>query len=221
MRKDLLVNGEIYHVFVRSIADFIIFNNNDEFNRITQLIKYYQSDNPLRLSDFLDLKIVQKEGFNNSLSFITKDKDKLVQIIAFCFMPTHIHLLLKQLTKNGISDYMRKILDGYTRYFNTIHKRKGPLWEGKFRNVLVKTDEQLIHLTRYIHLNPVSAALANKPEDWEYSSYAEYLSEDQCNSMCLFSNIIDIQPSSYRKFVNDQISYQRDLAIIKHQTIDS
>lgn len=221
MRKDLLVTGEVYHIFIRSIADYKIFNNEEEFLRILNLLKYYQFNNDLRFSDFLELNIVQKEGLNNAIEIILKDKEKLVQIITYCLMPTHIHLVLKQLKEKGISEYMRRALDGYTRYFNTIHKRKGPLWEGKFRNVLVQSDEQLLHLTRYIHLNPVTALLINKPENWEHSSYKEYLGKVKDNSsMCQFNNVLKINPSVYRKFVNDQISYQRELAKLKKLLLD-
>lgn len=220
-RKELLVTGEIYHIFSRSIADFRIFNNNHELNRMLQLIKYYQRKNDLKFSNFTELKLVQREGFYNVLDIISKDKDKLVQIIAYCLMPTHIHLVLKQLQDNGISDYMRKILDSYSCFFNAQHKRKGPLWESKFKNVLVDSDEQLLHLTRYLHLNPVTALLINKPEDWPFSSYREYLSEvNDSSALCQFNGIIEIKPPLYRKFVNNQISYQRELAKIKNLIVD-
>ncbi len=137
-------------------------------------------------------------------------------------MPTHFHLILKQLQNNGISDYMRKILESYSSYFNMKHKRKGPLWESKFYNILVKDDEQLLHLTRYIHLNPVTAKLVDKPKDWEFSSYKEFYSrENNFYRICQFNNILEINPLSYRKFVNDRISYQRELAKIKRLLIGS
>lgn len=221
MRKVPLVTGETYHIFNRSIADFQIFNNSQEFSRITDLMRYYQIENPLRFSDFIELDSVQKEGFNNFLKIISKDKENIVQIIAYCLMPTHIHLVLKQLSENGISDYMRKILDSYTRYFNLSHKRKGPLWESKFKSVLLDNDEQLNHLVRYVHLNPSTAKLVDKPEHWLYSSYNEYLGKQEDNlSLCQFDDVLNIEPKSYRKFVNDQISYQRELAKIKNLIID-
>lgn len=222
MRKMPLVKGEIYHIFTRSIADYQIFNDNQEFERMWQLVKYYQIDADVRLSSFLDLIWVQKEGFNNAFNMVAKDHETLVQIIAYCFMPTHIHLVLKQLVKNGISVYMSNILNGYTRYFNTIHKRKGPLWESRFKSVLVENDEQLNHLVRYIHLNPTTAKFVDKPEEWLYSSYREYLGElKDVQAICQFDEILDIEPSLYRKFVNDQISYQRELAKIKNLMLDS
>lgn len=220
-RKEILATEEIYHIFTKSIADFRVFNNEEEFLRIKQLIKYYQIKNELRFSDFIELRQVQQNGFDGFLNTIASDKDKSVQILAYCFMPTHIHLILKQLVENGIPHFTGNVLNGYTRYFNIKHKRKGPLWEGKFKNVLVTNGEQLLHLTRYIHLNPVTASLVTKPEEWAYSSYKEYLlQKNNVHPVCQFDDILEIEPSSYRKFVNDQIAYQKELAKIRKLLVD-
>ena len=221
MRKNLLTNNEIYHIFSRSIADFMIFNDEVEFNRMEQLLRYYQIQNELRFSDFLETKIVLKNGFDSSFDIISKDKEGSVQIIAYCFMPTHIHLILKQLTEKGISKYMNNVLNGFSRYFNIKHRRKGPLWESRFKSVLVETDEQLLHLTRYIHLNPVTAELVDRPEDWIFSSYRDYLSKDDgVTSICQFEDILELNPEEYHKFVNDRISYQREIAKVKSLLIE-
>ena len=87
--------------------------------------------------------------------------------------------------------------------------------------ILVKNDEQLLHLTRYLHLNPVTAKIVDRPEEWEFSSFNEYLEKESgVQSICEFKDLLDINPSQYRKFVNDQISYQRELAKIKKLLID-
>ncbi|MEE8423717.1 MAG: transposase, partial [Thermodesulfobacteriota bacterium] len=139
----------------------------------------------------------------------------LVEVIAFCLMPTHLHLILKQMKENGISSFMGNTLNSYTRSFNTKYKRKGPLWEGRFKSVLVDSDEQLLHLTRYLHLNPVTAYLVNKPEEWSASSYQEYVSKVNNNRICKFDDLLEIDPAAYREFVSDRVSYQRELASIK------
>ena len=220
MRKNPLVIGEVYHVFTRSIANFLIFNNAEEFNRVIQLLRYYQFNNNPKFSDFLAQKSVQIFGFDSALKTITKNEKPIVQIIAYCLMPTHLHLILKQLEDHGISTFMSNILNGYTRYFNSKHKRKGPLWESEFKNVLVENDEQLYHLSRYLHLNPVTAHLVEKPENWVFSSYQEFISQSKDVEICDFMELIDIEPSSYKKFVNDQISFQRELDKIKHLLLD-
>lgn len=222
MRKDLLVTGEVYHIFSRSIANFIIFNNDYDYERMRQLFQYYKINNDnIKYSDFVNYKFVDSGGFYNTFNEIKKNKEQLVQIIAYHLMPTHIHLVLKQLQDKGISQYMKNVLDSYSKYFNVQHKRKGPLWESRFKNVLVKNDEQLLHLTRYLHLNSTTAMIVDHPEDWEFSSYKEYLSEiDDNSAICQFNDILEINPSQYRKFVNDRISYQRELAKIKNLILD-
>jgi len=216
-RQIPLVNAEIYHIFSRSIAEYKIFNSQHDYSRMLQMLQYYQMDPDSSFSYFITLDSVSKNGFKIYLDEVTQDKEKLVQIIAFCLMPTHLHLVLKQLQDDGISKYFGNILNSYTRYFNSRHKRKGPLWEAKFKNILVSQNEQLLHLTRYIHLNPVTAHFVNKPEDWEYSSYREYIGE---GGACDYSDILDITPQTYKKFVNDRISYQRELAKIKAIILD-
>jgi len=216
MRKDKLTSGNVYHVFTKSIAQFNIFNNNDEALRMLKTISYYQRINPeTKFSKYIILTKKTKTGKER----IIQEKEKLIEIIAYCIMPTHIHLILKQLKKNGISKFMNNILNSYSRYFNTKHKRKGPLWETRFKNILVETDEYLLHLTRYVHLNPVTANLVDKPEDWQASSYNEYLLKPD-NKICEYSDILDIDPVSYKKFVSDRISYQKELAKIKHLLLD-
>ena len=221
MRKNPLIIGETYHTFTRSIADFKVFNKSSDYVQLQHLMSYYQFQNDLRFSDFIDLQLVEAEGFNKAIEIVSKDKEKLVQIIAYCLMPTHFHLILKQLSENGISRYLKDLLISYTRTFNLIHKRKGPLWESRFQSVLVNSDEQLLHLTRYLHLNPVTAGIIGKPEDWNFSSYNEYIGNVNNNpKICQFDDILDIKSTPYRKFVNDQISYQRELAKIKSLMID-
>ncbi len=217
MRKEELVAGEAYHVFSKSIAGFSIFNNESEFLRIVNVLKHYQNRRPiLKFSKFAKLK---KTGMDNVL-YIT-NQDRIVDIIAYCIMPTHIHLILKQLVTNGISSFMKNTLNSYTRYFNIKHKRKGPLWEGRFKSVHIGTDEQLFHLTRYIHLNPVTAYLVNRPEKWRFSSYNEYLNNvTSINNICYYKNIIQIVPDLYKKFTEDRISYQRELAHIKDLIVE-
>lgn len=216
-RKEKIVSGNVYHIFNKSIADFKIFNKDIEFLRIKNIIKYYQIQNmPFKFSRFMESETVKKDGFDSNFISLSQSKEKLVQIIAYCIMPTHLHLILKQLKENGISIFMGNVLNSYTRYFNTKYKRKGPLWEGRFKNVPVETDEQLVHLTRYIHLNPVTAYLVNKPEEWLASSYKEYLSDvNSEDRVCEYDDILDVTPSFYRKFVEDRVSYQRELAKIK------
>ncbi len=221
IRKDILTNDHYYHIYSRSIAKYTIFNNEHEYNRMLELIDL------CRFKDFnyrfSKLKSLLPQNQAEIIDSIKSLSNATVGIIAFCIMPTHIHLILKQITENGITEFMRKVLDSYSKFFNTRHNRSGPLWVGHFKNVLISTNEQLLHATRYLHLNPTSAGLVEKPEDWKFSSYSEYIHPpiERIETICTKSDLFDITPARYKKFVDDQQAYQRSLAIIKHLLIDN
>lgn len=215
IRKDPFVVGEMYHVFTKSIADYVIFNVQGEYQHMQDLMLYYLAVNPQVRYSWIPRFEQEKQKWQASTFH---QGPRLVQVVAFVLMPTHIHFLLKQLFNDGISIYMGRILNSYTRYFNLRHKRKGPLWEGRFKGLLVKTDEQALHLTRYLHLNPTTAGLVARPEDWKYSSFKEYIygSIDQIPSICDFKDFFNITKESYKDFVEVRQDYQRSLAQIRH-----
>lgn len=214
----MLVNEQVYHVFSRSIARYKIFNTEIDYNRIVQAIRYYRrAKNDIRFSRFIKLSYANKYKYNAGHA----DGNYLVDIIAYCIMPTHIHLILKQKTDGGVSQFMKNILNSCTRYFNVKHNRKGPLWESRFKSVLAESDEYLLHLTRYIHLNPVTAELAEKPEDWKASSYNEYIRGDKIiEPVCDLRGLLEIKPHEYKAFVDDRIAFQRELHKIKSLLLD-
>lgn len=215
IRKELLENDSIYHIFSRSIAGYIIFNDSNEYDRFYQLLRLCRFDNfDFKYSRFARLDSSSQMKIIGDL--VVKN-ESIVEIVAYCLMPTHIHLILKQTKENGISTFMARVLNGYSRYFNTKHQRIGPLWSGRFKNVLVKNDNQLLHLTRYIHLNPTSGRLVEEPGDWEYSSFNKFIQEDndEPSKIINIDGLFDFTPESYRKFVLDRKSYQRELSKIK------
>ena len=210
---------EIFHVYNRSIGEMEIFKNDSEYERFINGVRFYQAENPqIKFSDFLRQSSHLRGDMWYPLSHLGGGihKEKLIDILAYCIMPTHFHLLIKQLKDAGIAIFVGNLLNSYTRCFNTKYGRKGTLWEGKSKKVLLESDEQLLHLTRYIHLNPVTAHLVDKPEEWRWSSYREYISETpKGTGICNYSSILDIKPAVYKKFVEDGIAYQRDMARAK------
>jgi len=217
-RRDILANGEFYHIFTKSIAGFKIFNKENDFRRMVEALFFYSlSEPPYKFSLFVEQQSKNKE--KDLLQF--KFQDKIIKIIAYCIMPTHIHFVLQQLQDDGISRYMNLLLKSYSKFFNVKYKRRGPLWEGRFKNVLINSDEQLLHLTRYIHLNPTSASIVDNPQDWQFSSYKEYIGLiDESKRLCDFSDLLDIDKAHYKTFVEDRIDYQRELEKIKHLILE-
>ncbi len=222
-RKECLTTGNVYHILNKSIAGYSIFSSERDYLRIKQMLRFFNIENKpfSRFSRFLERADHQNKSFEELLSEEIINNNRLVRIIAYCIMPTHFHLVLKQLQDDGVSKFTGDFSNSYTRYFNTKYKRKGCLWEDKFKNVSVVSDEQLLHLTRYIHLNPVTENLVGSPEEWEHSSYLEYIKPDQITyPLCDFKKLLEITPSEYSQFVNDRANYQRELAKIKKAVIE-
>ncbi len=220
-RKVVFANDEIYHIFNRGVEKRPTFTDKRELDRGTQTLDFYRFANlPLKLSKFLTLPKEEKDKF---IQNIKKDYEKLVEIICFCFMPNHFHFLLRQKLENGISTFTANFTNSYTKYFNTRHERIGPLFEGVFKAVYIESDEQLIHVSRYIHLNPVSSFLieSEQLESYVWSSYLEYLGLSNQN-ITSKEIILDLFSSKekYKHFVLDQVDYARKLGQIKHVTLE-
>ncbi|HUD45014.1 MAG TPA: transposase [Patescibacteria group bacterium] len=219
-RKLVFVNGGYYHVFNRGIDRRITFHDKREYSRAMNLLSFYQYNNiPTRYSQFSILsEEIQRKRFETMVA-----SGKIVDVIAYCLMPNHFHLLLKQTKEKGIATYTANFMNAYTKYFNTKHERTGPLFQGIFKAIYVETDEQLTHLTRYIHLNPVTSSLI-KPEQLDtfpWSSYHAYKknSKDDLVSHETITSIRTLAPN-YENFVKDQISYAKELDKIKHLTFE-
>jgi putative transposase len=136
-------------------------------------------------------------------------------------MPNHFHLLVKQVQENGISRLLSKLSNSYTRYFNVKHQRIGPLFQGSFKAIRIESEEQLNHLSRYIHLNPLIDYLVKDLRNYPYSSYPEYLGLSDFN-LCTRKAIIESFKSvkDYEKFVLDQEGYAREIKRMERLLLD-
>ncbi|TSC66726.1 MAG: hypothetical protein CEO21_77 [Microgenomates group bacterium Gr01-1014_80] len=162
--------GSYYHIYNRGVEKRNIFTDKWDYLRFLETLGYYRkTPQPMKLSDFRRGVIKLKK---------IDDQTEVVKILCYSLMPNHFHLLIQQLAENGITEFLRKLSDSYTRYFNTKHERVGPLFQGSFKAKLIETDEYLLQLSKYIHRNafPLSK--------WEgrvypYSSYGYYLSGEK------------------------------------------
>ncbi len=214
-RKNVFDGDNVYHIYSRSIAGFEIFNNHDEYERMMRVIRYYRF-NAITCSLSKYMRMLDEQRQNRIVEEMIASGRK-IDIIAYCIMPTHLHLVLRQLVENGIADFMHRALDSYSRYFNVTHKRKGPLLESRFKGRRVENDDDLLHVSRYIHLNPVSENRVKSPKEWGYSSYREYLgmvAEASC--LCNYNDYMQISKKDYETFVIQRQDYQRILQIVKY-----
>ena len=209
-----IITGETYHIFNRGVEKRSVFLTDGDHRRFYNTLIYYQNSNVTTRYSFRVRKSLAKEA---------KDNQKLIEIICFCLMPNHFHLLLKQLTDGGIATFLGRLTNSYTRYFNTKHKRVGHLFQAPYKAVRVETDEQFIHVSRYIHLNPFASGITRNLKTYQWSSYQEYLGVSP-SGVCRSEEVLDLFPKprreNYHKFVMDQADYARSLELIKHQLLD-
>lgn len=217
-RKEPPVTGEFYHVFNRGVASQPTFLDSREYQRMLGIIPFYQlSKLPFKYSRFLTLPTEEKVLF---WQHYNKTKSFLVEIISLSLMPNHFHFLLKQIKDRGIQQFIGNVVNSYTKYFNTKRERAGPLFQGRFKATRVETNEQLLHLSRYIHLQPYTAYIVKTHEELErypYSSFPEYLRRIEkgiCAKEPILENFKTIE--NYKQFVFDNADYQRKLEEIKH-----
>jgi putative transposase len=219
-RKIKLVTGYYYHIYNRGIDKRLIFLDKQDYYRFIHCLYEFNDQNSVLNFNRKFQKInrglasIVDKGENK----IRKIRDKIVEIICFCLMPNHFHLILKQLKEQGISKFMLKIGTGYAMYFNQKNQRTGRLFEGSFKSILITRDEYMIHLSRYIHLNPIELIEPDWKEkgikDWRrvnkylsqyrYSSYLDYIGKDNFPSVTNRKFLLDYFGSgeNYKKFVN-------------------
>ncbi len=155
-------NGQIYHLYNRGVEKRNIFLDDFDYLRCVHDIFEFNDTEPALPSNVRFL--IRRPSVINSnlkqclevrLPNIKKPRKFLVEILSFSLMPNHFHLMVRQKIEGGITKFMRKFGTGYTNYFNQRYEREGVLFQGKFKAVLVNQNSHFIHLSYYIHLNPL------------------------------------------------------------------
>lgn len=219
-RKVPLVTGEIYHVFNRGIDKRPTFTQDAEYIRAIEAIIFYRLiGQPCPLSKFLCLD-AQKQA---ELRLALNGKIS-ISLIAYCLMPNHFHLLIRQEVDGGISKYLSNFQNSYTKYFNAVHERNGPLFLNQFKAVRIESEEQLLHVSRYIHLNPYSSHMIDsirKLPDYPWSSFKDYVDESVNNEISR-NLVLDYYgiSGSYKEFVLARANYQKQLKEMEHLLMD-
>jgi len=207
--REFVKDGK-YHVFNRGVDKRILFLDDEDYNMFYYYLFIYVTP----------LEKVLRRYHNLPIRLFNKNMAKEIDLLAYCLMPNHFHLLVRQRSEKSLAQFMKQITNAYAQYFNTKYKRAGSLFEGRYKTVRVVKDEQLVHLSRYIHLNPVVAGLTQEPE-YEWSSYGEYI-DDPARKICHTKVVLDYFPSvyAYKKFVHDEKDYRKKLHEIRGLVIE-
>lgn len=221
MRKIRFVNGEFFHVYNRGVDKRKIFLDDGDCLRFLKELKFFNTESPSWISTIDEKRLP------------TGPEDRIVDIVCYCLMPNHYHLLLRSRVENGITKFMRKLNTGYTVYFNIKHQRVGRLFENRFKAVHIDADLYFRHLTRYIHLNPLDLYQSGWREgkienlrlaleyleSYRWSSYTNYVPRFKSDGIINSEFLAEIfKGENYRDFVADWTS--RGLEEIKPLTLE-
>jgi putative transposase len=153
-RLQPLVTGEIYHVYNRGAHKADIFYNDSDRERFLALLLVANCNQPVHLENLLKkyrgstfIRLFEEE--------VPKLGERLVDVLAYCLMPNHFHLVVRQLVDGGITSFMRKVATAHVMAHNARHEHSGTLYQGKFKSRHVDSDEYLRWLFSYVHLNPL------------------------------------------------------------------
>lgn len=197
-RVKLYYENAYYHIYNRGVNKKIIFVDDEDYRVFLNLLKRYVDEQP------------HKDKKGREYEWLRPN----VTLAAYCLMPNHFHLLAYQRDANGITRLLRAVCTAYSGYFNKKYKRVGPLFQGVFKATDISSDDYLLHISRYIHLNP------KQYRTWQYSSYLNYLRKKQ-NSWLDPSSILDLfNGDSYEDFVADYEDHKAMLDEIKYSLAD-
>ncbi len=207
--------GEFYHIYNRGTDKRSTFMSRPDRDRFLALLYFANQEEPadLKLQGSTLLEIVEERA-----------GAPIVEIVAYCLMPNHFHLLVRELEEGGISKFMQKLTTGYTMYFNKKYERNGSLFQGRFKATHVADDRYLRYLISYIHLNPVKliepkwkeAGIADKVRAERYletytpSSYLDYLGKKRLEEMILTRESLPeyfASTADFKTFVTEWLTY--------------
>lgn len=206
----LYVEDGIYHLYNRGVEKRDIFQDDHDYAVFLNCLKEALSP-PAELQG-LTLQTGRRKA---------KNFHGTIELLAYCLMPNHFHLLICQRVRRGIYAFMQSLATRYSIYFNKKYKRPGSLFQGVYRAVLVQDDSYLLHVSRYIHRNPLEY-ISDLTKG--FSSYPEYVGLRRTDWVKTATILDAFQPSllpflrytnSYQSFVengnDEQLDYPDDL----------
>jgi len=217
MVRPILSTNDYVHAYNRGVDKRIVFNTSGDYARFIHTL-YLSNDIEYTAINYKRLNNVESSTLNMGDVFHVHSGRYLVDILCFCLMPNHYHLLLKQLVDGGISKFMQRVNTAYTNFFNLKNNRSGSLFEGRYKYKIITSDEYLLYLSQYIHLNPIKLIdpdwKIKGVSDWKqsntfletykWSSYKDYIGIKNFPSIIKQDFLMEYYrtPEEYKKFIN-------------------
>jgi len=219
-RKEYGAGGH-YHVYNRGVNKSPIFLDEQDFKIFLGYIKLY-----LEPPNLQGLALQDENGRTISPSKEPKNYMGEIELLAYCLMPNHFHLLIRQNNDRGIAEFMHSLIQRYVIYFNKKYARVGGLFQSRYKTVLIEDENQFVYITKYIHRNPIDILPAGPGpaglEAYKYSSYGNYLGLFRQRwvrperVLSYFSNMR--RTNTYQSFVEDTVA--DDLTKVYYEMMD-
>ena len=198
MKRFNIAPGEYLHVYNRGVLKQPIFFGDRDKKRLLFLILFFQFSDTIK-----NIDRSFKEFAKNPELYLRNNQQKIsqnryVELISFCLMPNHFHLLVHELKDSGVAKYLQRIQNAYTKYINTKYEKSGHLFQGPYKAVRVEDNKQLLHLSCYIHKN--SSDFRNH----FYSSFQDCISNrwgDFLNLNIITSQFSGKGKDTYKNFI--------------------
>lgn len=187
-----------YHLYNRGVNRRSIFKDGQDYAVFLNLLKRYLGKKP------------EKDKQGREYPWYRSD----IQLLAYCLMPNHYHLLIYQKDTRAITRLMRGVCSSYTVYFNKKYQRVGHLFQDRFKATMIQTDPYLLHISRYIHLNP------EKYKEWEFSSLRYYLGKKRAAWINPRRIMELFEGESYTAFLEDYKDHRKMLKEIASELAD-
>ncbi len=173
IRRQPLITGQIYHIYNRGVDKRDIFADKADIYRFIESIKEFNREDKINsLANLRKYKQYSQIGVKPLSGGI--NNKQLVEVIGYCFNPNHFHFILKQVSDNGISLFMKKILGGYTSYFNIRNSRSGSLFQGTFKSQIIIDQNYFNKLIGYVNKNYLVHSIPENKNDLVFSGDFEY-----------------------------------------------
>ncbi|PJE65489.1 hypothetical protein COU91_01430 [Candidatus Saccharibacteria bacterium CG10_big_fil_rev_8_21_14_0_10_47_8] len=187
-----------YHIYNKGLDKLRPFVETEDYAVFLNLLKRYLNDQPV------------KDNKGREYEWLSPK----IELLAFCIMPSHFHLLIYQHTPEAMTRLLRGVGTSYTGYFNKKYKRRGPLFLDRFKASMINQDAYLEHISRYIHLNPPNY------RNYEWSSLPYYLGNKQAGWVKPGRILELFEDDDYASFVADYEGNKRMLDTLKEDLAD-
>jgi putative transposase len=209
MRKNPLVNNQYYHIYNRGVDKRDIFLSKKDLYRFILSIKQFNTICPVGS--------IRENTRDKCDPNSPKKKEKgapLVSIVCYCFNPNHFHFILKQEADGGISEFLKRLLGGYSKYFNKVHNRSGALFQGKFRAHLINDDQYFLKIFPYVNINYLIHDIPQEKSSLILASDKEYEKMD-------FSIVSPKEATNLLEFYGDNRNFRNEcmkvVSIVREQ----